>query len=97
MKNAFRSWRINQLCFWGNVGVAIITIGLSWYRSTATDFFIVWAMTNAAIGVGAIKRLWYNYDIVGTLIAELCGIKTVVFARHATIKANVNQWSSSIP
>jgi hypothetical protein len=25
------------------------------------------------------------------------GIKNVVFARHATIKENVDQWSSSIP
>ena len=78
MKTAFRSWRINQLSFWGNVGVALITIGLSWYRSTATDFFSLWAMPiaafvgAAAIGVGiyfgwAIKGLWYNKDDAGTL------------------------------
>ena len=78
MKTAFRSWRINQLSFWGNVGVAIITIGLSWYRSGGTGFLSEWGMVvaafvgAAAIGVGiyfgwAIKGLWYNYDIAGTL------------------------------
>ena len=66
------------MSFWANVGVALVTIGLSWYRSSGTDFFALWAMPiaafvgSAAIGVGiyfgwAIKGLWYNYDIAGTL------------------------------
>ena len=78
MKTAFRSWRINQLSFWGNVGVALATIGLAWYRSGGTGFLAEWGMIiaafvgAAAIGVGiyfgwAIKGLWYNYDIAGTL------------------------------
>ena len=33
--------------------------------------------------------LWYNYDIAGTLIAELGGIKTVVFVATGVTVTNV--------